>query len=412
MHILNNHTMKKILIPVATTTILLSLAIFSTTHAAIEPATPPGYQALTWVKEPGITSFINVPDTVGYIDYITIIDLTKNQIRLMSTSTPRVYEGPAVAPFSDETTKNWLFTRDMVESLKAGNPQAKFIWNAPFFNVTMSTTILSLGLKSSDTEGTYISSGGRPQNDMEQARRMLIIDNTTGKGTITDFNEVIFVQEGDQAVEGFHPLGSPSSKAEQAARVYLGIKNDGKELVVYCSRSASKEEASNALTNAGVPQEQQMQVDGGGSATCGYNLPGQYFVEPGRALSHIMGAIPVLPKGTITINNLNVRSGPGVKNSIVKKLPIGSVITIQEERDGWIRIADTEWVSGQYVQKIKTLPYTAKVTIEGLNVRTGAGVSFAPSRKLTLGTMVSVQEEKNGWARISENEWISAKYIQ
>lgn len=402
---------------------LLSLAsilgvagvVFSAAPAQVSAASnvvPTGYSPITWVGEPGINSFIKAPQSVGYIDFVTVIDLTKNEIKLMSSPTPRIHEGPAVNPFRDALTQNWLFTRSMVESLKSANPKAKFIWNAPFFNVEMSATVLSLGLKSTDAQGAYITSGGRPGNDMAEERRMLIIDNKTNRAKIADFNEDVFVNEGDQAVEGFHPLGSPSSRAVQASRVYLGVRNEGKELVVYCSKSASKEEASSALINAGVPLEYQIQVDGGGSATCGYNLPGQYFVEPGRALPHIMGAIPLTAKGTIVINSLNVRTGPGTSNPAVRKLALGTTVTIFEEKNGWMRISDTEWVMSQYVKKVKALPYEAKVTINGLNVRTGPGTSNPAVRKLALDAMVTVQEEKNGWVRISDTEWISAQYVK
>jgi len=392
--------------------IVLTSLISGATVTPALAAIPAGYTPITWVGEPGITSFIKVPQYSGYIDYLTVIDLSKNQIKLLSTTTPRIYEGPGVEPFEDETTKNWLFARSVAESMKTGNPEAQFVWNAPFFNVTMTSTVLSLGLKSTDAEGPYVNSGVRPGPDMAEARRMLIIDNTTGLAKITDFDEKIFVKEGDQGVEGFHPLGSPSNRNVQAARVYLGIRNDGKELLVYCSKSASKQEASNALTNAGVLEGNQIQVDGGGSATCGYNLPGQYFVEPGRALPHLMAAIAVKTKGTITIEGLNVRSGPGVNNAAVRKLSNGATVTIYEEKNGWVRISDTEWVSAQYVKKIKTFPYTAKVNIDQLNVRIGAGTTFSVARKLAIGTEVRVLEEKNGWMKISETEWVMGQYIQ
>ena len=280
------------------------------------------------------------------------------------------------------------------------------------FIVEMNTTVLSMGLKSTDAEGLYINSGARIPSDMAQARRMLIIDNTAGLAKVADFDETVFVNEGDQAVEGFDPYGVPLHKAEQASRVYLGVRNDGKELVVYCSKSASNQEASNALTNAGVDQARQIQVDGGGSATCGYNLPGQYFVEPGRALTHLMGAIPVTDKGTITINNLNVRTGPGVSNSAVRKLPLGEEVTLYEVKDGWVRISNTEWVSASYVKKIKTLPYSANVTVNNLNVRSGAGASFGVTRQLSLNEEVRVQEEKDGWLQISDSEWVVGKYVE
>jgi len=378
-----------------------------------EMTSPLGYTALEWVGGSGIKTFMKAPKSAGYIDFITTIDLTQNQIKLVSTSTPRIDGGAPALPFvASTTTENWLFTRSFVESLKANNPEVKFLWDAPFFNVTMTATTLSLGLKSSDAEGDYISSGSRPTPDMEQARRMLIIDNKTNTAKIVDFDADTFVHVGDQAVEGFDPLGTPSSKADQAARVFLGVRNEGKELLVYCSNSASKEEASNALIDAGVLLANQIQVDGGGSATCAYNLPGQYFVEPNRALPHIMGAIPFLGKGTITINNLNVRTGPGVSNLAVRKLALGTTVSMYEIKDGWVRISDTEWVSISYVKKVKTVPYNAKITIDNLNVRKGIGASFAVTRRLKLGEKVRVLEEKNAWVRISDTEWVSGKYVE
>ncbi|OIO19989.1 MAG: hypothetical protein AUJ37_01030 [Candidatus Magasanikbacteria bacterium CG1_02_41_34] len=386
--------------------------VFAVPTIAAESSVPSGYTPITWVGEPGIQSYMRAPQSAGYIDYITVIDLTKNQIMLMSTSSPRVYESPALSPFTDALTKNWLFARTVVETLKKGHPEAKFIWNAPFFNVEMSTTVLSMGLKSTDAEGPYINSGARIPSDMAQARRMLIIDNTAGLAKIADFDEMVFVNEGDQAVEGFDPLGVSSNKAAQASRVYLGVRNDGKELVVYCSKSASNQEASNGLLSTGVLPEYQIQVDGGGSATCGYNLPGQYFVEPGRAVPHIMGAIPSVDKGTVTINNLNVRTGAGTSYSAVRKILLGAEVTMYEVKNGWVRISETEWVSASYIKKMQTLPYSAKVTVANLNVRSGAGSSFAVMRKLALGEIVQVHEEKNGWLRISPSEWVLGTYVE
>src|SRR3989339_282014 len=178
---------------VFTSILTIAFLVFAATPAPTHAAeTPEGYTPITWVGESGIQSFIKAPESAGYIDYITVIDLTKNDIKLISTSTPRVYGGAAISPFSDVLTKNWLFARAVVESFKKGHPEAKFIWNAPFFNVEMSTTVLSLGLKSSDAEGPFINSGARSEPDMAQPRRMLIIDNTEHRAKIADFDATVF----------------------------------------------------------------------------------------------------------------------------------------------------------------------------------------------------------------------------
>ncbi len=393
-------------------TFVIGFSPVSALAAAWKPTPPEGFTPITWVGANGVASFMRAPENAGYIDYVTIIHLPSTQVKLMSSDIPRMITSPAVEPFPLETAQNWLFTRSIVEKLKAANPEVRFVWDMPFFSVSGDTTNLSFALKSTDAMGPYITSGYRLPSDIAAPRRMLIVDNSAGTGKIVDFNESVFIAEGDQAVEGFAPFAIPSVASVQTARLFVGVRGEGKELVVYCSRSASHEEASNALMAAGVPLENQLQADGGGSTACGYNLPGQYFVEPGRALPHIMGATPVVFRGTITIDELNVRSGASTNSSVVRKLALGTPITAYEEKNGWFRIAVGEWISAKYVKKLVVFPYSASVSIDELNVRSGAGTNFPAVRRLPIGTTVNVLEEKNGWARISLDEWVSAKYIK
>jgi uncharacterized protein YraI len=67
-----------------------------------------------------------------------------------------------------------------------------------------------------------------------------------------------------------------------------------------------------------------------------------------------MGAFPAYPQGTITLETINVRSGPGTANKIVDHLKKGDIIKIYEEKSGWYRIdkAEQKWVTGQYVKKM------------------------------------------------------------
>lgn len=333
----------------------ISVGSYQAARAASTPVwkaiAPQGYTSIDWVGARGVQSFVKAPIGNGYSDYLTFIYLPYNEIKLFASTTPRVEFGTGTAPLNDTSIRNWAFTRMAVEQAKGANPNAKFVWNAPYFNVTLPVTDLSLGLKSEDASSTYITSGSRPAIDIAQPRKMLIIENKTNTAVVSDFNEVEFVRNGDQAVEGFDPL-VVKSDGSTTPHVYLGTRANGKELVVYCSQSASAQEASDALTTAGVSLINQMQVDGGGSATCGYNLPGQYFVEPGRTLPHLMGAFSFLYKATVNTALLNVRSGPSTKNSTVRQLTRGALVTVYEEKNGWVRVsAHQEWVLGTLVKK-------------------------------------------------------------
>jgi|GEM_PF-3399531 len=54
--------------------------------------------------------------------------------------------------------------------------------------------------------------------------------------------------------------------------------------------------------------------------------------------------------GTITAQELNVRSGPSGSSTKVGTKKNGDKVTIFEEKNGWIRIGDGQWVSANYVK--------------------------------------------------------------
>jgi hypothetical protein len=264
-----------------------------TKAAPWKPKTPEGYKPIKWTNAYGVSTFMKAPSSTGFIDYLTLVYLPYNQIQLISSPTPRIEWASGTPPLDDEAIRNWAFTKMVTEQAKEANPKATFFWDMPFHNVTLNPTDLSFALKSKDKQGAYLTSGSRPEDDMLEPRKLLLINNKTGLATTTIFDENIFkTSKADQIFEGFDPMVVPRGSATTTARLYIGVKTNGKELVVYCSRGASPTEASGALLAAGVPLEGQIQADGGNSTTCGYNLPGQYFVEPGRMLPHLMATFP------------------------------------------------------------------------------------------------------------------------
>jgi uncharacterized protein YgiM (DUF1202 family) len=323
-----------------------------------KPQTPKSYTQITWAKAPGIASFFRTPEDSGTLDYITRIYLPQNQIGfIVSTSTPIDLTLTASTSTSTSTTElhNFSFERLGAEKTKALNPAVKFLWDAPFFNMKPLFSDLSMATKYSVDATTTISSGSRSVPDMSLARRMLLINNKTGTASIKDFDLDIFTDNktSDQALEGFAPTVYKSDNTNAAAsRLFLGVSKDGRELVVYCSQLATTDEASNALVLAGIPLENQLQADGGGSASCGYNLPGQFFVEPTRNLPMMMGAETILARGVITAKTANLRNGPTSKNKLVGQLAKGAPIRIFEEKNGWCRISKNEWLLKSLIKQL------------------------------------------------------------
>lgn len=125
--------------------------------------------------------------------------------------------------------------------------------------------------------------------------------------------------------------------------------------------------------------------------------------------------------GSVTASSLNVRSGPGASNKKVgSPLSKGAAVEIFEEKDGWVRIGDNRWVSGKYIDRSgkaatppKPQPIGAgKVSASKLNVRSGPGGSNKKvGEPLPNGSEVTIWEESQGWYRIGDGQWVSAKYV-
>lgn len=112
---------------------------------------------------------------------------------------------------------------------------------------------------------------------------------------------------------------------------------------------------------------------------------------------------------------LNVRNKPNGKIT-GKLLKTATKVEVKEEKQGWARIGDNEWVyrknlsdkvpSYKVVQDVKDLP---------LNVRNKPTTENSKViGTLQNGDKVQVYKTKNGWAKVSKDEerWVSANYLK
>jgi N-acetylmuramoyl-L-alanine amidase/Bacterial SH3 domain len=115
----------------------------------------------------------------------------------------------------------------------------------------------------------------------------------------------------------------------------------------------------------------------------------------------------------ITANELNVRvaaSSSAKKATDRAAIPLGSVLRVFEEKDGWYKISSSSqhWISGKFTQNVTR----ATVNADTLNVRSGAATNFAKVGNLTKGTEVFILEEKNGWSKIGlETKWVKTSFL-
>ena len=135
--------------------------------------------------------------------------------------------------------------------------------------------------------------------------------------------------------------------------------------------------------------------------------------------------------GKVTCSALNVRNGAGTNYDRIGGLTNGKGFQVYEEKDGWLKIkygTGFGWISKKYTDyktpeppKPPFTPYEVEVTdSDGLNVRDVPGNGGTPAEGstvlgvLTIGTVVKVLEEKNGWFRIEyegKEGWICGDFV-
>ncbi|MFC4802320.1 SH3 domain-containing protein [Neobacillus sp. GCM10023253] len=137
-------------------------------------------------------------------------------------------------------------------------------------------------------------------------------------------------------------------------------------------------------------------------------------------------------------SSLNMRKGAAADASVLVKLARGTTVTVLSEENGWAKIeayGQTGYVDPQFLSETKpaaggTEPapennpaeednavvekYVSVVYGSSLNMRAEASTTGAVLTKLARGTIVTVNSEENGWAKVTANGqtgYVSAQYL-
>lgn len=116
---------------------------------------------------------------------------------------------------------------------------------------------------------------------------------------------------------------------------------------------------------------------------------------------------------------LNVRSGKSTASTVVTSLNKGSYVTLLSKSGSWWYV---EYAKGQYgychadyIKSVSSSAASVKVQSGNLNVRSGAGTSYAIVGKLAKGENVVVLSQANGWSRILyhgvKTGYVSSQYL-
>lgn len=122
---------------------------------------------------------------------------------------------------------------------------------------------------------------------------------------------------------------------------------------------------------------------------------------------------------TTSSGKLNVRSQASSGASVVASLKKGSYITLISKAGSWWKV---EYAKGKYgychadyITIVQGTPVTVNTQSGGLNVRSGAGTSYAKQATLSKGEAVLLLTTSNGWSRVlyhgTKTGYVSAQYL-
>ena len=124
------------------------------------------------------------------------------------------------------------------------------------------------------------------------------------------------------------------------------------------------------------------------------------------------GSHAVLGYGVVDLNALNVRVGPGTDYTKIKEIPQGKRYAYYEVADEWVRIGDGWVSTSYFYLEGTTAEdaTTGTITTNDLNVRTGPDTSFKRISSYMEDDSVEILAIVNGWG-YTEKGWISMMYV-
>lgn len=143
----------------------------------------------------------------------------------------------------------------------------------------------------------------------------------------------------------------------------------------------------------------------------------------------LVGTTPAEAAGRAKVTEtLNVRSGPGTSAKIIGSLNAGQTVTTRSTSSGWTKInfsTRTAYVASRYLKTATATPTASsskinsgsvRATTTDLNVRTGAGTSYAVRRVLARGFRVTMTGRTKGdFAQVIAGRttgWASTRYLK
>ena len=125
------------------------------------------------------------------------------------------------------------------------------------------------------------------------------------------------------------------------------------------------------------------------------------------------GSYAVLGYGVVDLGTLNVRVGPGTEYTKAKEISQGTRYAYYEVSDEWVRISDGWVSTLYFYVEGTTADdaTTGTVTADELNVRTGPDTTFQRVNSYMEEDSIEILALVNGWG-YTEKGWVSMIYVE
>ena len=125
------------------------------------------------------------------------------------------------------------------------------------------------------------------------------------------------------------------------------------------------------------------------------------------------GSLAILGYGVVDLGTLNVRSGPGTSYEKVRTVSERTRYAYYETTDDWVRIEDGWVSKEYFYMEGTTADDAGfgTVTIDKLNLRTGPHTTFQSIGNYNTGDAVDILAQVGAWGYTGEG-WISMDYVE
>ncbi|WP_173598616.1 SH3 domain-containing protein [Brevibacillus sp. HD3.3A] len=126
----------------------------------------------------------------------------------------------------------------------------------------------------------------------------------------------------------------------------------------------------------------------------------------------------------VSVDKLNVRSGPSLQDAVVTTLPNKTVLPVISTKNDWIQVKlpngqsgwVANWLVSQNQQPAQAPASTAESTTTNLNVRSGPGQTYPVVTTINPGTKYPIVQKNGDWIMIQLNGtskgWVAAWLVK